>query len=388
MSPQAVFSFPVSSFRHIETPFQGKGYKDYFAVVETSQLPNLSEWREINVRAPKLTGAVPNAIRESYQNNPEMFVFMNRGLVISVENVKYDNRAGTVTITLTNKHLHGLLDGGHTYNIVQEELEGGQQEPQFIRVEFLEGFGPEGILDIVDARNTSNQVKEQSLMNLAKDFDPLKKALRNTIFEKKISYSEFDVDENNEPKPIDIREVVAILTLFDHDNFSDTDHPIMAYNSKAACLKHFQDKPESYKKMLSLAPDMLRLYDYVKLNLPELYNKVRGGKFGRLKGVKVYEGRRSTPLHYIGKSSKYAVPDGFTYPVLGAFRGLLEEKNGQYVWGKGLDPIALLEGDLGQKLANTIGTFALEIQNPSKVGKTAIVWQSCYQSAQLMYLQS
>jgi hypothetical protein len=388
MSPQAVFSFPVVSFRHLETPFQKKGFRDYFAVVEPTHLPDLADWREINIRAPKLTGAVPNAIRESFQEN-DMFVFMNRGLVLSVDNIKFDNRSSTVTVTLNNKNLHGLLDGGHTYNIMLEELEtsSATDEPQYVKVEFLEGFGPEGILDVVDARNTSNQVKEQSLMNLAKDFEPLKKALRNTSFAEKISYSEYDVDQNGDPKPIDIREVIALMTLFDRDNFSDSNHPIIAYNSKAACLKHFQEHRPTFEKMLPIVAEILELYDRVKLALPALYNK-QGGRFGGLKGVKTHTGRGSTSLHYLGNTTKYGVPDGFTYPVLGAFRGILEEKEGHYAWGKNLHPSVLLEGDLGLRLANTIGNFALEIQNPSKVGKTALVWQSCYQLAQLSYLQS
>jgi hypothetical protein len=63
------FTFPVASFRHIETPFQKKGYKDFLAVVDISHLPDLSAWRKINVRDPKLTGAVPKAIRESVRDN-------------------------------------------------------------------------------------------------------------------------------------------------------------------------------------------------------------------------------------------------------------------------------------------------------------------------------
>jgi hypothetical protein len=80
------------------------------------------------------------------------------------------------------------------------------------------------------------------------------------------------------------------------------------------------------------------------------------------------------------------VPDGFTYPILGAFRALLEEKRGKYFWARGLNPIELLKGNLGLKLADTIGNFALDAQNPSKTGKSPLVWQACYQSAQVAYL--
>ncbi len=394
MTQSTVFTFRVASFRHVDTPFHKLGYHDYFAVVDTAELPDLSDWRKINVRAPRLTGPVPEAIRDGFRSHPDTFTFMNRGLVLAVQKVEFDNQHSTLTITLSDPDLHGLLDGGHTYNIVMEETE-NLKEPRYIRVELLEGFNHEGILDVVDARNTSNQVKDQSLMDLAKRFNPLKEALGDVSFARKIAYKEYETDEQDNPKPISIRDVIAILTTFDRDHFNDSLHPIMSYNSKGACLKHFEEYPLSYEKIFPLAADFLQLYDHVKQELPGLYNNVRGqegnvtgGKFGKLTGVKVYDGKHSAPLYFIDKTTKYGIPDGFVYPVVGAFRALLEEKNGRYVWGKGQKPLELLKGDLGLKLANTIGTFALDNQNPSKVGKSTLVWQNCYQLAQLAYLQA
>ncbi|RIK32456.1 MAG: hypothetical protein DCC56_01205 [Anaerolineae bacterium] len=394
MSPKSTFTFPVVSFRHLDTPFQRQGYRDYFAVVDTSHLPNLSDWRKINVRDPKLTGAVPEAIRESFRGKPDMFVFLNRGIVIAVDKVEFDNRSSTVTMTLADPRRHGLLDGGHTYNIMMQEIE-NITEPQYVRLEFLEGFDQDNIIEIVDARNTSNQVKDQSLMNLAGEFDKLKAALKGTPYTDQIAFKEYEFDNEGSPKPIDVREVVAILTAFDKENFDDSVHPINSYRSKTACLKHFENHKTAYQKIYPLAKEILALFDHIRDQLPDLYNKVRGqtgnvsgGKFGKLTGVAVYDGKRSQRLHFIGKNSKYGVPDGFTYPVLGAFRALLEEKNGQYVWGKGLNPVELLKGTLGLKLADTIGNFALEAQNPSKTGKSPLVWQACYQSAQVVYLKT
>ena len=105
-------------------------------------------------------------------------------------------------------------------------------------------------------------------------------------------------------------------------------------------------------------------------------------------GVTTYKGKRKTPLLFIGQESNYGVPAGFVYPMLGAFRALLETKGGRYVWGKGLDPVNLLKGTLGEKLAETIGNFALDARNPSKTGKQPLVWQSCYQAGQVVYLKA
>lgn len=394
MVPQTNLSFPVISFRNLETPFHNNGYKDYYAVVKASDLPDLNGWRKINVRDPKLSGAVPRSIRQSFQDKPELFLFMNRGIVLSVDSVTYDNKSSALTISLNDPNLHGLLDGGHTYNIVMEEIS-NIEEDQYIKIEILEGFKGEDIRDVVDARNTSNQVRDESLMNLGGEFEKLKQALKDSDYFDKIAFKEFEIDKDGNPKPIDIREIIAILTAFDKDNFDDTSHPINTYRSKAACLTHFKDHSKSYEKIYPIAKELLALYDHIQDRLPDLYNEARGkiggvtgGKFGKLTGVSVYNGKRSTDLYYINKKSKYGVPAGFVYPILGAFRALLDEKAGKYVWGKNLDPLKLLNGPLGIKLADTIGNFALDAQNPSKTGKSPLVWQACYQSAQVAYLTS
>lgn len=394
MRNETRLTFPVVAFRNLETPFYKQGYKDYFAVVQTKNLPDLTGWRKINIRDPKLTGAVPRAIRGSFHDNPDMFLFMNRGIVLSVDSVSFNNKTSTLTIALTDRDLHGLLDGGHTYDIVTEETK-NLSEPQFVKLEILEGFTTENITQVVDARNTSNQVRDESLMNLAGEFEDLKKALRDAHYFQLIAFKEFEVDGQGKPKPLDVREIIAILTAFDREHFDDKVHPINAYRSKAACLKHFKEHSKSYKKIYPLAQEVLALFDHIQSKLPDLYNEVRGqtgnvtgGKFGRLTGVSVYDGKRYAPLYFIQNKSRYGVPAGFVYPILGAFRALLEEKAGRYVWGKGLNPIDLLNGDLGLKLADTIGNFALDAQNPSKTGKSPLVWQACYQSVQVAYLQA
>jgi len=382
-------SFPVISFRNLETPqhIQKQGYRDYFAMVDVKTLPDLAAWRKINVRDPKLTGSVPDAIRQSVLGNPDMFAFMNRGIVISVESAQFDNKSNQLTLGLRDPSLHGLLDGGHTYNILMEERE-ALEFPQYVRLEVLEGFKPEDIPNLVDARNTSNQVRDQSLMNLSGEFEKLKKALSKTHYADLIAYKEYEVLSNGEPKPIDVRDIIAILTAFDRENFDEKAHPINAYRSKAACLTHFGEHSKAYQKIYPLAPEILELYDLIQLYLPDLYNKARSGKFGHLTGVTTYKGKRRAHLHYINQDSKYGVPAGFTYPILGGFRALLEEKGGRYVWGKGLDPISLLKDGLGETLADTIGNFALDARNPSKTGKSPLVWQACYQAVRVEYLEA
>lgn len=291
------FNFPVVSFRHIETPFEKKGYKDFIAVVDVSLLPDLTAWRKINVRDPKLTGTVPKAIRESVRDNAETFVFLNRGIVLAVASTSFNNQTGNLTLTLEDQNIHGLLDGGHTYNILLQESK-SLQAPQYVKVEILEGFNHEEIVDLVDARNTSNQVKDQSLMNLQGEFEEIKGYVARQPYARLIAYKEHELLDDGSAKPIDIREVVAVLTCFDRANFDARVHPIIAYSSKAACLNHFKNHVTDYRKIYPLAHDILALFDSVQLHLPDLYNKVRR-KSGEVAGGQVRKIDRRYKATYV-----------------------------------------------------------------------------------------
>src|SRR5262249_49700047 len=157
-----------------------------------------------------------------------------------VDSVSFNNQNGHMTVVLSDPNLHGLLDGGHTYNILLEERE-TLQDAQYVKLELLEGFKQEEIPTLVDARNTSNQVRDQSLMNLQGEFEKLKKALALQHYSGLIAYKEHELLDDGGSKPIDVREVIAILTCFDRANFSDRVHPINAYRSKSACLQHFSE---------------------------------------------------------------------------------------------------------------------------------------------------
>jgi hypothetical protein len=98
--PRQFRAFPVVSFRHLESPnhIAKQGYRNYFALVEVNALPDLKGWRKINVRDPKLTGSVPAAIRKSVGDNPDLFAFMNCGIVLSVHSAHLDNKTNQLTL--------------------------------------------------------------------------------------------------------------------------------------------------------------------------------------------------------------------------------------------------------------------------------------------------
>jgi hypothetical protein len=399
MMSHAKLSFPVFSFRRIETPFDKRpGYRNYLAIVDVSKLPDLKSWRRINVRDPKLSGSLTRDIRDSFLTNKEMFVFLNRGLVLAVERAEFNNNTGILNLTLNDPNLHGLLDGGHTYEIIKRnfaQLQTDDGPPQYVKLEIIEGFDSTELVTLVDARNSSNQVRDESLMNLAKEFEKIKKVLANYDYADMIAYKEHETSDNEEPKPISIREVLSYLMTMDRRNFTAKVHPINAYRSKAACLKHFKEHKADFEPIYPLAGQILQLWDVIHRELPRWYNEVRGerggvsgGRFGKLTGVIALPPESTAqPLDFLGGYAPFIIPAGLKYPILGALRALLVEKSDMYVWGKGIKPEKLLHEGLGKDLAQTIGEFALDAQNPSKTGKSMLVWQSCYQCAELAFLR-
>src|SRR5687768_15592287 len=109
MSSVTQLSFSVESFRNLTNPFVTEGKKNAIAVVNVLNLPDLSGWRTVNVRDVKKTGRVPKAIRESLLEKPD-FLFMNRGLVLTVKDWDFDNQTNELSLYLAEPQNHGLLD--------------------------------------------------------------------------------------------------------------------------------------------------------------------------------------------------------------------------------------------------------------------------------------
>lgn len=378
----ATLSIPVFSIRRIETPYERSlGFKNYVAVIDVRHLPDLSKWRDINVRDSKLRGRVPNAIRDSFASNPDEFLFMNRGLVIAAEKIDFKDTEGakTINVLMRDPKIHGLLDGGHTYTVTRDSQAGlpENEAPRYVRVEFITGVDRETISDVVEARNTSNQVKDESLANLREEFEALKGVLKDQPYYDLIAWSEYEELATGKPKPIDVRDIISYLITFDTHAFSSTTQPMIAYKDKRACLRHFQDNRVKLQKFYPLLPDFLRLWDSIHLHWPAWYGEGREeeagirGRFGKLTAVQMLPEQ----LFFLGTKAKYRMPEAYKYPILSALRAAVKANGKSARWVT--DPYELLNAT-GQQLANVVGTTVRATQNANKVGKDGSTWSSCY----------
>lgn len=385
-----LIKFPVTSFRKIVSPYEENGAKTYIAVVDIKDIPeSFEEWRKINVRDARTQSSVSKSIRNTLKDDPSSFFFRNRGITLIVEKTNFDNQKNIVELELVDPKHNGLLDGGHTYSVIREYLADLPEEElvdlnAFVKIEIIEGISDDELItNIVEARNTSTQVKEQSLEELRKSYEAIHMILDNKPYGKRIAYKEYELNEEGNPKDIDIKEILSYLVCFDVDSFDSNKHPIKAYSTKSSVVEHFKQNKQKMEKFIPLIPQILELRDHIYFTLPSAYNKNGEGKFGGLKGVIWTQNKprmEKEPLLFIDKESEYRIPSGFIYPILAAFRNLVRVKDGRCEWKS--DPVIFFDA-LKEELATTVGKQAIEFKNPNKLGKDEATWKMCYQAVEL-----
>jgi hypothetical protein len=363
---------------------EASGKRMYLATVCVKDLPKeLENWRSINPRDPKTTSIVARRIAKTLYDEPEEFFFRNRGITILAEHASFDNVSGMLQVNLSNHDIHGLLDGGHTFAVIRDAYESLDRDTStsnmldraYVRIEVLEGFmSKDEVTDIVDSRNTSAQVRDQSLANLRGAFDMIKEVIRNEPYADQVAYKETEFTEDGDRKSLDIKELLSYLICFDAEGFDDKNHPIIAYSGKASTLAYAIREQARLNKYIPLIPSILSLRDHIYKTMPGLYNEATGGRFGGLFGVE----KKSAPvkLPFSTAKSEYIIPASFIYPVLASFRNLVViDQFGKCQWKE--DPEKFFD-KIGAELIQRLGDQALALRNPTRLGKDRATWRTCF----------
>ena len=395
-----ILKFKVSSFRKIPNPYiksnnDGERKPEmYILICDVKDLP-LDIPMDTNPRMQNENTRVAKKIQASLTNHTERnFYLLNRGLLLSAKEISFNNETNEVSLVFEDTTVHGDVDGGHTYKIIKHFAPTLERGEQYVKVEVLTGI-EEIFEQLAAARNTSVQVKDQSIAELENRFSLIKEAFRNERFYNDISYKENDV------KRIDVSDILAILNLFNIDKYP-TDRispmPIVSYSSKKACIdayineskEHESDQTQNpYYKMKNIMPKITKLYDKLELNMPVYYKGDATGvkKYGAITGVAmVKSGRPKFNTKFYENEMDYSTPNGFIYPILGAFRALVIEKNGVYEWVT--DPEKILD-ELGPSLvANTVETSRQLGNNPNATGKNTNLWQNLFMQVKMVTMRS
>lgn len=392
MAISTKITMPTRSFRRIESPFEQNGKRMYLAVIRACDLAKeLGQWREINPRDPKITSGVAKKIASTLREEPESFFFKNRGITLLAKSVSFNNETNELAVEFSDKTVHGLLDGGHTFAVIREEFSLLSDEEKgttimnnaYVKLEVLEGFpSRHEAVEIVGARNTSMQVKDQSLDNLLQRFDLIKETLNSKPYANRIAYKEVELNDEGGKKDIDIKEILSYLICFDREGFGDNSHPVIAYSGKAAVLKHADNNRNRLQKYIPLLPEILSLRDEIYKNMPNAWNQ-QGGKFGKLEGVG--KNKKTTELPFSNNKTEYSIPSAFIYPVLASFRSLVKIDGNKCAWST--SPIGFFKKHQVE-IIQRLGDQALVFRNPTKLGKEKTVWQTCYDYVAMEVLKS
>lgn len=233
---EKTFNIPVESFRKIPNPYKegpSSVSQMYTAICDVKDLPeDLINWMETNPRKQNTNSGVAKKIRASLVEGKD-FHLLNRGILLSANDVTFNNYDGTMKLVFTDKEYHGNVDGGHTLMVILENRDDLERGQQFVKLEILTGV--EGIFeDLAAARNTSTQVQDKSIANLRDYFDIIKQAISTEPFKDRVYFMEND-DGN-----IDVGDILAILNMFNLDTYPGMDScPVVSFSSKKRCIDNY-----------------------------------------------------------------------------------------------------------------------------------------------------
>jgi hypothetical protein len=390
------FRIPVSQqyVRNLTDP-HNEGLSIHHAYVRVRDFPSGEIPDDVNPRSHEdLHGGIKTAIEETLEKSPEWFHILNRGLLVIAKKAWYDNRTQTLHIVIASNEEGGLADGATTDRVIREvkkavsaadfktlaEAEIPKHlKDAFVHVEVISGGIGEMLVPLTRARNTSTQVKEFAIENLGGGFNWLKEVIEQSKFHGRIRFRE------NNPQPVDVRTVLGLLTLF-HPKWNELKkEPVIAYTSKGSVMSYYQDEEwrPGFEMLHPVVVDILDLYDYVHVNFPHQYEKYKkshdkGSRLGGRKEVR-YNEEEPYRLPLTGGQTHHFISDGWLYPLLGAFRLLLDfpkTSRGTVKWLADADPKSFYDEHGWEFVADICDQSEALGSNPNATGKSRPLWNN------------
>lgn len=367
----------TKQFRALPSPVGTSKVGMFFT--PTAAFPvELWNWRDVNPRDVNRRSAVYRAISDTLKEQPERFHERNRGLTIVASDIVFDDKRHEVILRLDDKRTHGVVDGAHT---LQAILEAQAQEPVedqsgHVFIKTITGVDGDQIAEIAGGLNTSQQVDLKSLENLRDHFDELKERLEGEPYASLIAY------KMNENLPIDVREILYYLAVFDCTEYSDKKHPVALFGRKEGIVRRFaeqadpeKDAGDSFRTLISRAPEILALRDKIeKFALKQAIGRYKAGKRTRVRSAS----NRGNELLFLQETVDGKIPLGWIMPLLAAFRANIEwdKPKGSFSWIVPLDE--LLASCIDELVLAIKDVHLQENSRPEYVGRNTLAWRMTY----------
>ena len=380
MTDLTKFRFTPVFSRRIPDPNFSKshGIERHLLTMRVSDVPKELPL-DPNARTPNPNRRVYREVKESLYNRspgePDTFHLKNKGITIVAQSV---DKVGQEEFDVhVRQGVHGIVDGGHTYTLISDALGDTDLPPdQFVNVEIRVGVPDSWITEIAGGLNTSVQVQDMSLDNLAGKFDWLKDMLQDEPYFGKIAWSENDRGE------FDARDIISFLMAFNIELYpnDEDEHPVHAYEKKSIALKEFERKPGSFERMRPIIKEVLALHDYIRLESRDLWNNHVGS---RAAGLAFMETRDRQPFDFpfIGKQSKVRVMNGALFPMLAAFRWYVQRdpETDEMAWNGGFENVLGAWRSVGPELLKATHQASNELgRNPNAIGKSRNHWANLH----------
>ncbi len=340
-----------------------------------------------NPRKPRIDRLIWREIKKHLLNEegtPNTFHLKNKGITLIAQRV---NKIDDEKIELVFEEGQGIVDGGHTYELLLQNLaeieeqnsssNGDAKISQFIKLEVLTGVAPDLSPEIAGGLNTAVQVQEMSLLELKDGFRWIQDELRDQPYASNIAYSE------NESLAYDARDIVGLLDLFNVFDFpnGEAEHPVRAYTSKGQVLANYKRKQDHYENLRPILKDILTLHDTIAYEGRDKHNTT-GGKGGKLAFVEQKK-RGQYEFLFNNEISKYRLMGGALFPMLAAFRWMVEinPTTGLAQWREGFSAVRKLWNETGPELMRaTQGTSDELGRKPHAIGRSRNHWASLHKT--------
>ncbi len=384
----------AKSFKKMEAPTNSsKGHTKYVCYVQANSFPpGIKNWFATNPREQKMSTNVARKIIESLRDNSD-FHELNRGILISAHDVKYDTSTKELRIIFEDPGIHGNIDGGHTLRAILDEIAKHTiDDDRYVFVEIFTGITSP--VELAAARNTSVQVDLKSIAELEKSFDEIKSALAGLPFAHRVQYRMNEYYNEPDINPIDIREIIAILAMFSqamypYKNSNGTLNelqPIQCYSGKEATLRKYlclDSKNKTQQKinrdtmiqyMRPIIKSIFDLWEKVELEFADVANKANK-RYRSRKYSRYNEGKIVGKSLFGERDMKYIIPKGLMYPLIGSFRALVEvdSTTNLYRWKK--NPMDVWTA-IGSKLVFII--LEEKTENPEILAKNTNLWSNLF----------
>lgn len=363
---------PDPNFNNIEHFIGFMKASDYTEKIPDKPNPRPSNDKDLNK-------AVYKEVINSFLNincTPNTFHLKSHAAKITCDLIK---KVSDDEYILTFKGKQGIADGLHLLNIVYQYK--NDSPDQYVSFWITVGIPDDFTTEMSQGLNSSMQVALESLLNSDGKFDWIKDTLSEEIYANNIAYIE------TEKYDITIGFIIQLLTMFDIEKYpiNGSSLPICAYSRKSECIKMFDESPDNYKKLVNVLSDILYMYDIIQISAADIYG--RGAS--NLSFIESKNGNKNFCFNFTGLTSPRKLTAGAVFPILGAFKCLLESDpfTGNYRWKDNIDRDRLVEiwKHVGQTLLRSTKVNFEDLgRDANKLGKSSSHWKSIFMEFQLL----